>query len=260
MLVWKLILLHWMQLALLFDLTGEGLGSPFFYLLNNTIVMLYSTTGSKTELQAVNQILASVGQAPVTAIDTETITNQDGDQVTVVSNPDVAIAYDTLQEVSREVQSEGWTFNKEFNYPFSPNNAGHIVWPNNVLQMDLSDDPRYVSYREYDTVKRDGKLYDRVTHSNEWTTTVYCDVVWYFDWEDLPSPIQDYITCRAATVASSRLVGDANQYQILQQKEAYARALALEYECNQGDYSMFGYPRQGTYYQSYQPYNTLQRF
>jgi len=58
--------------------------------------MLYSTTGSKTELQAVNQILASVGQAPVTAIDTETITDSNGDQVTIVSNPDVAIIYDTL--------------------------------------------------------------------------------------------------------------------------------------------------------------------
>ena len=222
--------------------------------------MLYSTTGSKTELQAVNQILASVGQAPVTAIDTETITNQDGEQVTVVSNPDVAIVYDTLWEVSREVQSEGWTFNKEFNYPFQPDVDGHIGWPNNVLQMDLSDDPRYVAYRGYDTVKRNGRLYDRISHSDEWTTTIYCDVTWLFNWEDIPSPIQDYITARAASIASSRLVGDPNQYGILQQKESYARAYAIEYDCNQGDYSMFGYPRQGSYYQSYQPYNTLQRF
>jgi len=232
----------------------------FFFKTYNFIVMLYSTTGSKTELQAVNQILASVGQAPVTAIDTETITDQDGNSVTVVSNPEVAIVYDTLWEVSREVQAEGWTFNKEYNYPFTPGNDGKIVWPNNVLQLDLSDDPCYWSYRQYDTVKRNGVLYDRRHHSDQWNDTVYCDVVWLFEWEDIPSPIQDYITARAAVIVSSRLVSDALQYQALQQKEAYTRAFALEYECNQGDYSMFGYPRDGTYYQSYQPYNTLNRY
>jgi hypothetical protein len=223
--------------------------------------MPFSTTGSKTELQAVNQILASVGQAPVTSIDTETITDQNGNSVTVVTNPDVAIAYDTLEEVSREVQGEGWTFNKEFDYPFTPDNNNQIVWPNNVLQMDLSDNPKYAtSYREKDTVKRDGKLYDRMNHTFTWTESIYCDVTWFFTWEDLPSPIQDYITCRAAAIVSSRLVGDSTQYQILQQKEGYARAIAMEYECNQGDYSMFGYQREGNFYQSYQPYNALQRF
>ena len=33
--------------------------------------MAFPTTGSNTELQAVNQILASVGQAPVTTITTD---------------------------------------------------------------------------------------------------------------------------------------------------------------------------------------------
>jgi hypothetical protein len=58
---------------------------------------------------------------------------------------------------------------------------------------------------------------------------------------------------------SSRIIGDGNQYQMLLQKEAYARSMALEYECNQGDYTFFGSPKSGNYYQSYQPYHTLQR-
>ena len=33
--------------------------------------MAFPTTGSNTELQAVNQILASVGQAPVTSLTTD---------------------------------------------------------------------------------------------------------------------------------------------------------------------------------------------
>ena len=68
--------------------------------------MAFPTTNATEELHAVNQILASVGQAPVTTLDQ--------------TNPDVAIAYDTLTSVSREVQAEGWTFNTENWVKFTP--------------------------------------------------------------------------------------------------------------------------------------------
>jgi hypothetical protein len=83
--------------------------------------------------------------------------------------------------------------------------------------------------------------------------------LWEFEYDNIPQPIQDYIVARAAAIASSRLVGDPNQYQILQQKEAYTRAMALEYDCNQGDHSFFGAPQSGNYYKSYSPFNTLIR-
>ncbi len=230
-----------MQAALLPDLSGDPAGSPFFIsLANNTIVMPFPTTNAQTELQAVNEILASVGQAPVTTLDQ--------------TNPDVAIAYDTLLQVSREVQAEGWTFNKEFGYPFTPDTNDEIVIPNNVLQLDLTPD-----YRDRDVVRRSGKLYDRTAHSYTFTEQVYCDVVWLFDWVDLPIPIKDYIVARAASIVSTRIVGDSTQYQMLQQREAYTRAMALEYECNQGDYTFFGHPRGANYYTSYEPYRALYR-
>ena len=46
---------------------------------------------------------------------------------------------------------------------------------------------------------------------------------------------------------------------MLQQKEAYTRAMALEYETNQGDYSFFGKPSGSDPYVSYEPYKALQR-
>ena len=85
------------------------------------------------------------------------------------------------------------------------------------------------------------------------------DIVWLFDWIDLPRPIQDYITARAATLVSSRIVGDPQQYQVLQQKEMYNRAQAMEYECNQGDYTFFGHQRGKKVYDSYKPYHALYR-
>ena len=206
--------------------------------------MSFPTTDSPGELQAVNQILASVGQAPVTTLEQ--------------TNPDVAIAYNTLQQVSREVQAEGWTFNKEYHYPLTPNSDGEIVIPDNMLQIDLCMDEYY--NRDKDPIRRDGKLYDRISHSYKWKQrTHYFDITWLFDWDDLPPVIKDYITSRAATFVSMRIVGEAAQYQALQQQELYMRAMAMEYETQQGDHTFFGHPEGGNYYNSYQPFHALYR-
>ena len=294
--------------------------------------MPYSTTGSNTELQAVNQILASVGQAPVNSLETEetfvlektdsfvgsisgtTLTTEtsgiavgtfiSGTGVTantsiatagvaqgttpetynytvnisqtvgsttmlksIVSykvenqtNPEVAIAYNTLKEVCREVQSEGWSFNRERNYTgIQPDSTNKVQIPNNVIQIDLSQD--YVANLGRNAVNRGGYLYDTIKHTDVWDSdeTLYLDVVWEYDYTYLPQPIQAYVVARAAAIVSSRVVGDPNQYQMLQQKEAYARAMALEYECNQNDLTYFGDPKEGNYYKSYNPFNALIR-
>ena len=205
--------------------------------------MAFPTTNAAQELPAINQILMACGQAPVTTLDE--------------TNPDVAIAYQTLLEVSREVQSEGWTFNKEPHYKMTPDSGtNHIDIPNNVLQIDLSAS----NAADKQAIRKGGKLYDKEHHTWEWTNgAVFCDITWLFDWVDLPRPIQDYITSRAASVTSSRIVGDTTQYQILQQKEAYMRAMALEYETTQGDYSFFGNPDGAHPYVGYQPYHALKR-
>lgn len=207
--------------------------------------MSFPTTDAQGELQAVNQILASVGQAPVTTLEQ--------------TNPDVAIAYNTLQQVSREVQAEGWTFNKEYHYPLKPNTDQEFKIPDNMLQMDLCMDELY--NRDKDPIRRDGKLYDRNSHSFKWEEdkTHYFDIIWFFEWSDLPPTIRDYITSRAAAIVSMRIVGDPNLYQILAQQEAYMRSNALQYETEQGDYTFFGHPRGGDYYNSYQPFHALYR-
>ena len=292
--------------------------------------MPFPNTGSDTELKAVNQILASVGQAPVTTLTTEetlvinevdrftgsisgttlttetanipvgtyiggtgvesgtsiatagvkqttipvtyeytvnisqTVTERALTQSIVTSrvetqtNPDVAIALNTLREVSREVQAEGWSFNKEYDYPITPDSNNEVRISNDILQMDLNQ--TYTQNMNRDSINRGGKLYDRTKHSYKWTDeTLYVDITWEMSWGSIPEPIQAFIVARAASIVSSRIVGDPNQYQMLQQKEAFARSMALEYECNQGDYTFFGSPKGENYYQSYQPYHTLYR-
>ena len=230
----------WVLLLLLpsdfYTLYGDPSGSLFFN------YMAFPTTNAQQELPAVNQILQSCGQAPVTTLDQ--------------TNPDVAIAYQTLLEVSREVQAEGWTFNKESHYEMTPDTNKNITIPNNILQIDLSNDASSIGK---DVIRRDGKLYDKAEHTYTFENKVDCDIIWLFDWVDIPTPIADFIINRAATIVSSRIVGDREQYNVLQQKEAVSRGNAMEYECNQGDYTFFGHPGKTNNYKGYQPYNALYR-
>ena len=93
-----------------------------------------------TELQAINQMLAAVGQAPVTSIDTTTdLYRKNSDdsftQLDIPTNPDVAMARLTLDEISRECQSEGWSFNREYEWVMTPDSTTKkIKIPDNMLQ------------------------------------------------------------------------------------------------------------------------------
>jgi hypothetical protein len=204
--------------------------------------MAFPTTNAQRELPAVNQILQSCGQAPVTTLDQ--------------TNPDVAIAYQTLLEVSREVQAEGWSFNKEYHYDMTPDSNNEISIPNNILQIDAA---KNAANAQIDVIRRSGKLYDKANHTYTFTKKVSCDITWLFDWVDIPTPIADFITSKAATTVSSRIVGDTTQFEMLKQKENFNRAMAMEYECNQGDYTFFGHPGETNTYNSYKPYNALYR-
>ena len=206
--------------------------------------MPFPTTNAAQELPAINQILTSCGQAPVTTLDQ--------------TNPEVAIAYATLLQVSREVQSEGWTFNKEYHYEFNTDVNNEILIPNNIIQIKLSENAQN---KPYNAVRRNGKLYDRQNHRYTWEySPIECDVIWEFDFIDLPEPVQNYIKTRSATIVSSRIVGDDDQYKRLQQQEVQQRALAMEYETSQGQFTMFGHPQDSqNFYQSYQPFHALQR-
>ena len=206
--------------------------------------MPFPTTNTTQELPAVNQILTSCGQAPVTTLDQ--------------TNPEVAIAYATLLQVSREVQSEGWTFNKEYHVPFNKDNNDEILIANNIIQIKLTENAQNTPYN---AVRRNGKLYDRQNHRFTWEySPIECDVIYEFDFIDLPDPIQNYIKARASTIVSGRIVGDNAQYARLQQQEIQQRALAMEYETSQGQFTMFGHPQDSqNFYQSYQPFHALQR-
>ena len=206
---------------------------------------------TETELSSVNSILMAIGQAPISRIYQKT----EGELTYV--NPEISFIHQILMEVNSDVQNEGWVFNRENNYPFTPDAKGEIHVPANVLRLDMHDNS---TYRTTDFVLRNGKLYDKVRHTFTFDAKkkISFDIVWKWDYEELPSVFKRYITLRASGRAATQLVTNPQLVQLLATQEAQARAACVEYECNQGDHTFFGTPP-GTAYRSYQPYRTLAR-
>lgn len=210
-----------------------------------------SSYSASTELDAVNQILSSVGQAPVTTLDQQ--------------NPEVSIVLSTLREVNRQVQSEGWTFNTEKHKTLNRNSqTNRILFPPDALSVDANKD----AHRDgYHIVRRtltlsgttSAFLYDMHRHKYEFETDLICDIVYLVDFDDTPPIVQSYITARASRLASVKLVGDSEIYNLLQEQEAQTRLALMEYEANQGDFSMFGFREGQNSYTSYQPFQNLMR-
>jgi hypothetical protein len=197
-----------------------------------------------TQLQAINQMLNGIGQAPVVSLD--------------VANPEIAIALDVLEQVNREVQGEGWHFNTEVGYPFMADNSGNIYVPANVLQLS---DNKYANNQKYQTVLRDGKLYDKVNHTYTFTagSTVKCDVVWKFDFEDLPQCFKDYIAQRATRVFAGRVLGSQEMVTFNAQDESLLRGNCIAYDTSSSEVNIFGQETGQNFYISYTPFRAIAR-
>ena len=207
--------------------------------------------GASTELDAVNSILMSVGESPVNTL--------------TVQSPEVAIAQKTLQQVCREVLSEGWVFNTETEYPITLDTNNHCIIPNNVLQIDLN---QFKHLNDFHVTRRKDsgvwKLYDQFEHRFNFENTsegkLYCDVIWMLDFEDIPQVFRDYITTRASRIAAGRMVSDRESAELIANDETLARALAVEYDASQADYNVFNDAQYRTNPASvYRPYQVLKR-
>ena len=206
--------------------------------------MASTTIDLDTALSAVNSILGAIGQAPVTSL--------------VYDNPEIAFIYNLLRDANVDTQAEGWHFNTEKHVTFSPDSNKHIVIGNDILSMDFHNN---YTKRTHDLVRRNGRLYDKMSASDqkdEFDSDIHLDIVKVYSFEDLPIVFRRFITYRASAAAATQLVANPNLVRLLTNQASLARAALQEYECNQGDHNMFGFP-DNTTYQTYQPWRNLRR-
>ena len=210
--------------------------------------MTTTTVDIDTELSAVNAILGSIGQSPVSGLD--------------FANPEISFIFNLLKESSQDVQSEGWTFNIEYHIKETVGADNKIIVESDVSRIDNEDawDRTRDFVRRKDTSDGIWKLYDRVNHTFEYPDDdyFYVNKVRLLKFEDLPAPFQRYIIYKASGRAAVQLVSNAQLQQSLATFEAQSRAACMEYECNQGDHNYMGWPDESAY-QSYKPYTALRR-
>tara|TARA_R100001530_G_scaffold90540_1_gene62900 strand:- start:2293 stop:2946 length:654 start_codon:yes stop_codon:yes gene_type:complete len=217
--------------------------------------MASTTIDTDTELSAVNAILGAIGQSPVTTLGTSTV----DDTVEAYDNPEVAFVYNLLRDANIDTQNEGWHFNTEKHVKYTADSTtGKIIIGNDILKIDVSDG---WTHRQFNVVKRNGYLYDKYDHTDDWsdsTEGIHLDVIRLYSFENLPSVFQRYIIYRASRQAATQLVANPQLVKLLAQQEGLARAACMEYECNQGNHTMFGFP-EDTVYHTYQPWRNLRR-
>lgn len=151
-----------------------------------------STTPS-TELDAVNMMLLSIGQTPVNTVD-------------VTGIRDVSIAKMHLDNNNRETQSAGWYFNREKGVVIVPDVDGHINVADNVLFIEPSDRNQFYVQRGDAGVAR---MYDLDNHTFVFdaTRTYKFDIIYIFDFDDLPQDAKTYIARKAAMEFQAKAIG-----------------------------------------------------
>ena len=215
-----------------------------------------STFTLDSDLSAVNSILAAIGQAPTTAAALDD----------AYTNPELALIYNLLKETTVDVNSEEWHYNTEKHRDLQPTDVGtekHFTIPANVLRMDVSEGQ---TTRTTDVVMKQGKLYNNEKHTydvKQWDVSstdnykMYFDIVYNYDFTEVPAIFQRYITLRASQRAATQLVSNAELTKLLAEQVGLARAACIEYDTNQSDANMFGFSDQN--YTAYQPFRTLIR-
>ena len=175
-----------------------------------------------SKLNAVNTMLGYITEAPVNSI-----------ADTAALPPSAAIAKGILDEVSREVQQDGWHFNTAQNYTLEVNSNNEFVLPDNTLQVDSVD-------QTYDVVQRGTKLFDRENYTSEFTVDeLEVDITFLLDFEELPEQARRYITLKASRVFANRLIGSREIESLIYRDEIMAKASMQEAEGNNSDRTIF---------------------
>ena len=178
---------------------------------------------STTELEAVNTLLHSIGEASVNSLTNLPI---DGTQ-----------AKNILTEVSREVQATGWHFNKFFDFDLSRDNNNKIPLADNIMRVDL--DINKYSPTTYDVIKRGGFLFNKKDNTYVFDKALDAKVILFLPFTELPENARRYITILAARVFQDRLLGANTLHGFQARDEANALAILKQEEMDTADHSIF---------------------
>jgi hypothetical protein len=194
-------------------------------------------------LEAVNRVLQMMGEAPVNSLN-----GQYG----------LALqAQDSLNDVSRKLQSEGWSFNTDREKLLQRNASTNEIAVGSNISRVVIDAYRYPAL---DVVQRGGKLYDRFNNTYVFDQDLYVDMTIILEWEELPEHARQYITIKAGRQLQEAILGSVDLTKINLTAEMEAKALFLDEETVVSDHSMLrGNPNHSGVTMAYMPSRALRR-
>lgn len=160
-----------------------------------------------TKLDAINEMLASIGIAPVNTI-------EDSEDI------DVMNALKILESTDTTVQQKGWTFNLFENYLLIPDE----------FTLKIRWDTQWLAILDKNFTRRDDYLFNIAEQKSDFTDSVTVSLIYRTAFEDLPPVFRHYITIMACVAYSSRYLGDPQMIQQLQMELAQAYQAVMEYE------------------------------
>jgi len=196
-----------------------------------------------TFLEAVNSVLQMLGEAPVNGLDGQFGLAQQ--------------AQDMLNDTSRKVQAEGWSFNTDYErLLMRDSTTNEISVGSNVSRVKID----IFSYPDLDVVQRGSRLYDRRAGTYEFDEDLYADITYMLDWDELPEYAHQYIMVKAGRSLQEAILGSADLSRINASAEAEAHSLFLEEETTRGEHSWLrGNPNHTDVFMTYKPAWALRR-
>lgn len=170
------------------------------------------------ELDAVNDILGAIGEAPMNSLD--------------ASSSDVANARRILAATNRTVQAKGWTFNIEESATIMPDSqTGQIPYLQSYLRvMGAGGQGQYINRRGY--------VFDRTGNTDEFDGPIQVDLVRLRGFYEMPVCFRDLIVCKASRQFNRNFYGQQEIEQALAEQERDYMITCNEYEMDYGRYNM----------------------
>tara|TARA_X000001382_G_scaffold56670_2_gene38810 strand:+ start:1514 stop:2137 length:624 start_codon:yes stop_codon:yes gene_type:complete len=182
-------------------------------------------TTPTTELEAVNIMLSTIGEAPVNNLDSGLV--------------DAETAETILKNVSRDVQSHGWNFNSEPDYTVAADSSGNVILPTEIVRADLANSETKYRSSKNEYIQRGNKMYDKVNHTYNIGKALKLDVVVLLTFDLLPEIARRYIAIKASRIFQERVVGSTELSQMNRNDEQQAWFALQEMEGDNGDYNIF---------------------
>lgn len=178
----------------------------------------------QTELEAVNEMLMSIGQAPVSTL-------------AVSGIQDVNTAKMVLSRVHRFVLTYGFDFNTDAAYTLTPDIDGYLKVPEGVLRIDPTEKYSELIARTHPTEGR--AIWNKADQTWEFDEPVDFKIVWGTPFDELPESAKAFIAIAASRKFQAQTIGSSALLAFTADDEDRAWALLLRDDRGTRDTNMF---------------------